>query len=52
MPYWHLNLPLLQYSLQPFSFSDVPRDWCLASTLAVYENQMVETLGDVYLWTY
>ncbi len=46
------NLPLLQHNLQPLSFSDVPRDWYLASTLAVYENQRVEALREVYLWAY
>jgi Fic family protein len=46
------NLPLLQHNLQPLSFSDVSRDWYLASTLAVYENQRVEALRDVYVWAY
>ena len=46
------NLPLLQHNFQPLSFSDVPRDWYLASTLAVYENRRVEALRDVYLWAY
>lgn len=46
------NLPLLKHNLQPLSFSDVPREAYLASTLAIYENRRVEALRDVYLWAY
>jgi hypothetical protein len=46
------NLPLLKRNLQPLSFSDVPREAYLSSTLAVYENHRVEALRDVYLWAY
>ncbi|HEY3401655.1 MAG TPA: Fic family protein [Geothrix sp.] len=46
------NLPLLKRNLQPLSFSDVPRDAYLSSTLAVYENRRMEALRDVYLWAY
>lgn len=46
------NLPLLKGNLQPLSFSDVPREAYLASTLAVYEGRRMEALRDVYLWAY
>ena len=46
------NLPLLKGNLQPLSFTDVPREVYLSSTLAVYENNRVEALRDVYLWAY
>ena len=46
------NLPLLKHNLQPLSFTDVPREAYLSSTLAVYENRRVEALRDVYLWAY
>lgn len=46
------NLPLLKHNLQPLSFTDVPREAYLASTLAVYENRRVEPLREVFLWAY
>jgi Fic family protein len=46
------NLPLLKHNLQPLSFTDVPREAYLSSTLAVYEHRRVEALRDVFLWAY
>ncbi len=46
------NLPLLKHNLQPLSFTDVPREAYLSSTLAVYEYRRMEALRDVYLWAY
>lgn len=46
------NLPLLKHNLQPLSFTDVPREAYLLSTLAVYENRRMEALRDVFLWAY
>ena len=46
------NIPLVRSNLCPLSFLDVPGKAYLEGTLAVYENQRVELLRDVFEWAY
>jgi hypothetical protein len=46
------NIPLIRGNLCPLSFLDVPKQAYVEGTLAVYENQRVELLRDVFEWAY
>jgi hypothetical protein len=46
------NLPLIKANLCPLSFIDVPERAYIESTLAVYEEQRIEPLRDLFAWAY
>jgi hypothetical protein len=46
------NLPLIKTNLCPLSFIDVPERAYIESTLAVYEEQRIEPLRDLFAWAY
>ena len=46
------NIPLLKHNLCPLSFIEVPERAYVEGTLAVYELNRVELLGDVFEWAY
>lgn len=46
------NLPLMQNTLCPLSFVDVPERDYVNGILGVYELNRVELLRDVYVWAY
>lgn len=46
------NIPLIRANLCPLSFVDVPERAYVEGTLAVYEQNRVELLRDVFTWAY
>lgn len=46
------NLPLIKANLCPLSFVGVPERAYIDGTLAVYEQNRVELLRDVFMWAY
>lgn len=46
------NIPLIRANLCPLSFVDVPEPAYVEGTLAVYEQNRVELLRDVFEWAY
>ena len=46
------NIPLLKAGLSPLSFLDVPKDLYIQGIMGVYENNRVDLLRDIYLWSY
>lgn len=46
------NLPLIKANLCPMSFIDVPERAYIESTIAVYEEQRIEPLRDLFAWAY
>lgn len=46
------NIPLIRANLCPLSFVDVPERAYVEGTLAVYEQNRVELLRDVFVWAY
>jgi hypothetical protein len=46
------NIPFIKGNLCPLSFVDVPADFLLDGTLAVYEHARVDLLRDVFTWAY
>ncbi|RYD35491.1 MAG: Fic family protein, partial [Verrucomicrobiaceae bacterium] len=46
------NIPLIRYNLCPLSFVDVPQDDYVGGLIAVYEQNRVEYLRDVFAWAY
>jgi len=46
------NIPLIRHNLAPLSFVDVPEAAYIDGTLAVYEQNRVELLRDVFAWAY
>jgi fido (protein-threonine AMPylation protein) len=46
------NIPLIRANLCPLSFVDVPEPAYVEGTLAVYEQNRVELLRDVFVWAY
>lgn len=46
------NIPLNRHNLAPLSFTGVPQDLYVSGLLAVYEQNDVRLLKDVFLWAY
>jgi Fic family protein len=46
------NIPLVKQNLKPLSFTDVNKDAYVTALLAVYENNNISLLRDLYLWAY
>ncbi|MHB1177099.1 MAG: Fic family protein [Daejeonella sp.] len=46
------NIPLIKRNLSPLSFIDVPEDLYFKGIMAVYEQNDVNLLKDVFLWAY
>jgi hypothetical protein len=46
------NIPMIKRNLSPISFTGVPPKLYLEAMLAVYEQNRVELLRDVFLWAY
>jgi hypothetical protein len=46
------NIPLIRHNLCPLSFLDVPEDKYINGLLGVYEQNRIELLRDVFVWTY
>lgn len=46
------NIPFIKRNLSPLSFIDVPEDLYLKGMMAVYEQNNVNLLKDVFLWAY
>jgi hypothetical protein len=46
------NIPFIRRNLRPLSFVDVPEDLYTAGMLAVYEQNRIDLLRDVFLWAY
>jgi Fic family protein len=46
------NIPLIKANLCPLSFIDVPQQVYVDGTVAVYEDNRVELLRDVFVWAY
>ncbi|HEV7333134.1 MAG TPA: Fic family protein [Flavisolibacter sp.] len=46
------NIPLNRHNLAPLSFTEVPQDVYVSGLLAVYEQNDVSLLKDVFLWAY
>jgi len=46
------NIPFIKKNLSPLSFIDVPEDLYFQGTMAVYEQNDVSLLKDVFLWSY
>jgi hypothetical protein len=46
------NIPLLKHNLCPLSFIEVPERAYVEGTLAVYEQNRVDLLADVFAWAY
>lgn len=46
------NIPLVKQNLKPLSFTDVNKDAYVTALLAVYENNNISLLSDLYLWAY
>jgi len=46
------NISLIKANLCPLSFVDVPEQTYTEGTLAIYENQNIALLRDVFVWAY
>ena len=46
------NIPLIRHNLCPLSFVDVEQDDYVGGLLAVYEQNRIEYLRDVFAWAY
>lgn len=46
------NIPLVKHNLCPLSFVDMETDDYLSALLGVYEQQRIEYLRDVFVWSY
>lgn len=46
------NISLNLHNLSPLSFADVPNDLYTQSMLAIYEQNKVEPLKELFLWAY
>jgi Fic family protein len=46
------NIPLIKRNLAPLSFTDVPEDLYFKGMMAVYEQNDINLLKDVFLWAY
>jgi hypothetical protein len=46
------NIPFIKKNLSPLSFIDVPEDLYFQGTMAVYEQNEVSLLKDVFIWSY
>lgn len=46
------NISLVKGNLSPLAFIDVPEDFYIQGMLAVYEQNKVDLLKDVFLWAY
>lgn len=46
------NLPLNSHNLSPLTFVDVPNELYRQSMLAIYEQNRVEPLKELFLWAY
>lgn len=46
------NIPLIRRNLSPLSFVDVPVELYISGLLAVYEQNDVALLKDVFMWAY
>lgn len=46
------NIPMIKKNLSPLSFVDVPEDLYFKGVMAIYEQNDVHLLKDVYLWSY
>jgi Fic family protein len=46
------NIPLVKHNLCPLSFVDIETDDYLSALLGVYEQQRIEYLRDVFVWSY
>jgi len=46
------NIPLIKRNLSPLSFIDVPEDLYFKGMIAVYEQNDINLLKDVFLWAY
>lgn len=46
------NIPMIKKNLSPISFTGVPKEIYTEAMLAVYEQNRVELLRDVFLWAY
>ncbi|MFC3560265.1 Fic family protein [Pedobacter jamesrossensis] len=46
------NIPMIKKNLAPLSFIDVPEDLYFKGVMAIYEQNDIHLLKDVYLWSY
>jgi len=46
------NIPLIKRNLSPLSFVDVPEDLYFQGTIAIYEQNDISLLRDVFIWSY
>ena len=46
------NIPLIQHNVVPLSYVDVPERTYVEGLLAIYEDNRVDLLRDVYVWAY
>lgn len=46
------NIPMIKKNLAPLSFIDVPEDLYFKGIMAIYEQNDISLLKDVYLWSY
>jgi len=46
------NIPLIKKNLSPLSFIDVPEDLYFQGMIAVYEQNDISLLKDVFIWSY
>jgi len=46
------NIPLIHHNLCPLSFVDVPEDLYINGLLGIYEQNRIELMRDVFVWTY
>lgn len=46
------NIPMIKKNLAPLSFVDVPEDLYFKGVMAIYEQNDIHLLKDVYLWSY
>ncbi len=46
------NIPMVMQNLCPLSFTDVDREDYLCANLAVYEQNKIEYLRDLFIWAY
>ena len=46
------NIPFIQRNLSPLSFTDVPQSLYTEAILGVYEQNKIDLLKDVFIWSY
>lgn len=46
------NIPLIKKNLSPLSFADVPEDIYFQGMMAIYEQNDIRLLRDVFIWSY